>query len=154
MLLFPLSCATATGPLFKEVQSENHKGKAVVYFYRNSHAGSASALDLGINGHFTLPLLNKGYLLLVLEPGTYEFKVFFDSKKLQAENTFALQGDETYFIRYWAEVVRWESGPLALPLPGGNVHRPVVNEGITSVPREEALEVLKNCRLIEMPGKP
>jgi len=95
MLLFPLNCATATGPLFKEVQSEDHKGKAIVYFYRHSRTGGASVYDLVINGRVTLPLLNKGYHFLVLEPGTYEFKVFYDSRTLKAENKFVFQADET-----------------------------------------------------------
>ena len=50
-------------------------------------------------------------------------------------------------------MVRWESG-LFLPVPGGNVHVPIVNEGVISVPRGEALKLLEQCRLIEMPREP
>lgn len=154
MLLFSLSCATATGPLFREIPPEGQKGRAVVYFYRNSHTGGASVYELVISGNVTLPLLNKGYLPLVFEPGAYEFKIFFDSKVLKAENKFDFQADETYFIRYWSETVGYEYGPIFVPVPGGSGRRPIVNEGITLVSKEEALEVLKKCRLIEVTRMP
>jgi hypothetical protein len=103
----------------------------------------------------TLPLLNKGYHLLVLEPGSHEFKVFNDSKVLKAENDFVFQADETYFIRYWAEIVGYKHGPIFIPAPGGApAMEAIFSQGVTLVPREEAFEVLKKCRLIEVPGKP
>lgn len=144
--IFSFGCATATGPLFKEDTVEEHNGKAIVYFYRNSQAGGASVLDLKINRKATFPLLNKGYHLLVLEPGEYEFEVLFNSKILKAENKFVLKGNETYYIRYRADVVGHN--------PGLVTSGPIFKDSITLVPREDALEVIKKCRLIEVPRKP
>ncbi len=138
-----IGCSVATGSLFHEVPLEEHKGKAVVYFFRNSSTGSVWTLDLRINGGNALPLQNKGYHLLILDPGTYNFAVSRNSK-LYVENTFNLQGDRTYYIRYWAGFV--STSPGLFVTYGTPVYF------ITSVPRDAALEILQKCRLIELPG--
>lgn len=142
-------CATATGPLFNEISIEGHQGKAIVYFYRNSDIGRAAIYDLKINEDVTLPLLNKGYHLFVLEPGAYEFEVFNNSKILKAESKFVLEGDKTYFIRYWTNVLSEKIVWLSTLTPAPHLKAKYI-AGISLVPREEALEVLSKCRLIEV----
>src|SRR5581483_5207565 len=131
-------CATATGPLFHEVSLEEYKGKAVVYFYRNSYVGSVATYDLRINDRKVLPLPNKGYYLLILDPGTYDFRISHNSRWFK--NTFSLQEDKTYYIEYWAKVVRYK--------PGFFTSGPMIEHHISSVTRNEAMDVLKKCRLI------
>ncbi len=143
--LITFGCATATGPLFTEALLTEYKGKAIVYFYRNSRTGSASVFDLRINGKATLPLLNEGYYLLILEPGVYDFQVFFHSE-LEVENKFIFKGDKAYYIRYQVDTLSTRPG-----LYGSVIEK--IGGLITSVPREEALEVLKECHLIEAPNK-
>jgi hypothetical protein len=137
--LFLYGCATAKGPLFKEVPLEEHKGKALVYFYRNSWAGGAATFDLRINGGNALPLQNKGYHILILNPGVYNFTVSYKSE-LNAAATFDLQGNSVNYIRFRADRVGWN------PMLFGS--DPILGYRITSVPRDEALKVLQKCRLI------
>jgi formylglycine-generating enzyme required for sulfatase activity len=152
--VFSFGCATATGPIFKEIPSQEYKGKAIVYFYRNSQIGFGADYDLKINGKVTLPLLNKGYYLLVLEPGAYKFEIFSNPETLKAENKFVLEADKTYFIRYWTEIAGERYYPLSiLLLLGAPRGTPILEFGITLIPSEEALEVVKKCRLIEETAK-
>jgi len=53
-------CSYARGPLFKEISMEEHKGKAIVYFYRYSSAAGITTLNLTINDEAVLPLQNHG----------------------------------------------------------------------------------------------
>ncbi len=145
--LVMFGCATATGPLFNEVPLAEYKGKAVVYFFRDSHTGSYWTFHLKINDEKPLPLQNKGYHVLILDPGTYNFAVFYDVKQIIVEKTFDLQADRAYYIRYRADILATSD-----TLYGPVIQK--VGDSITSLPRDEALEVLKECRLIEVPGKP
>ncbi len=140
-LLF-YGCANARGPLFQEVPLGEHEGKTIVYFYRDPQASTASTYDLRINKEKTLPLQNKGYHLLILDPGTYNFAVSYKSE-LRAEKTFTLQGNRVYYIRYRADVVRWKQEFFGC--------NPIIKHDIVSVPKDEAMEALQKCRLIETP---
>jgi len=74
----------------------------------------------------------------------YNFTVFdrfFYKSILQAENTFALKGNSVYYIRFRIDVVGYDPG-----LFGSN---PQVRREVTSVPRDETMQVLQGCRLIE-----
>jgi uncharacterized protein DUF2846 len=135
------SCSVATGPLFEEMSMEEHTSEAIVYFYRNSFSGGASTFDLRINGGNTFPLKNKGYYLLILDPGTYVFSVFYNSE-LIADQSFILQKNKKYYIRFRGDVVGYQ------PALFGSI--PITGYNIASVPQNEALEVLKKCRLIEV----
>ncbi len=136
-LLF-FGCATAKGPLFKEVSPEDYQGKAIIYFFRNSEAAAASPYELTINSGKPLLLRNKGYRLLVLDPGTYDFSLFYKNE-LKAESTFTFKEAKAYFIRYRIEVLGYTDLYL----------NPIYNYSMIFVPREKALEHLKSCRLIQ-----
>ncbi len=136
-------CSTASGPLFKEVPAKKYNGKAIVYFFRNSRANRAWTEELRINQGIVLSLPNKGYHLLILDPGSYDFSVYFKSD-LRATKQFVLQGDSTYYIRYKVDAVVQSVGLFS------NTLRSVIS--IISYSRDEAIETLKKCRLIEVPG--
>ncbi len=138
--LLLIGCASATGPLFTEAPRSELKEKVMIYFYRNSQAGSASTYDFQINEGATLPLMNKGYYLLVLEPGTYDFKVSIRSKVLSKER-FTLNRGETYYLRFHVDIIS------SRQLPFGSIG--ISGHKITSDSRDEAIGVLKECRLIE-----
>ena len=140
--LFIYGCASATGPLFTETLQIEHQGKAKVYFFRNSQVGSASTLNLQINKGETLPLMNKGYYLIILEPGTYSFTVSHRGKML-SEEKFTFSEGETYYLRFYS----YTAG--SIPTLYGSVGTP--GSKITTDPRDKAIDVLKKCRLIEVP---
>ena len=142
VVFFIFGCASATAPLFTESLQGEHNGKAIVYFYRNSQPGSASTLDLQINEGATLPLINKGYYLLILEPGTYDFKVSHKSKILLQEK-LRFKAGEKYYLRFRVYIAS------SIPSLYGGIGIP--GHKITSDPRDEAIDVLKECRLIEVP---
>jgi len=83
--------------------------------------------------------------MFIVEPGEYKFAVSYHSKLL-AENTFVFEGDRAYYIRYGTKVV------ARMPFIF-DVYRKIAYF-IDSVPKDEALELLKECRLIEVPERP
>jgi hypothetical protein len=69
--------------------------------------------------------------------------VSFDSQLLAKEN-FEMQAGKVNYIRFSVDVERYE--PFVFSSGAVFTHR------IASVPREEALAVLNECPLIEVPG--
>ncbi len=138
MQLLIFGCS-ATGPMFKEVPVEDYKGKAIVYFYRNSFTGGGNSNDFRVNEGKTMPIKNKGYYLLILDPGAYNFQVFYDNK-LKVENKFNFKADEVHYIRFLV----YTAGTKQLLIGVATVP----GYKITSDPRDEAMEVLKQCHLM------
>jgi len=136
-------CVTARGPcFFSEVPLSEYKGKAIVYFYKYDNKGGA-VLSINKRGRFLIE--NAGYFLIVVDPGTYNFEVSYGPfSKEHTENTFTLEEDRAYYIRYVTKFDKYV--PSLVPL------YVKMKYSIDSVTRDEALEILQKCRLIEVHG--
>lgn len=141
-LLALLMSSCAVGPKFQRVDvAEN--SESLLYIYRPWQFGAAgSSPDILINGEEVLTLINGGYSLFRLTPGTYTVgpkEVGIPGSAIQYGRAIRLHLEpwKTYFVKWTPRMTRFSVGPVI----GGVVFGDVRFQGEITLQEDEQLAI-------------